>query len=207
MRRLALAAAIGVGLTLGGVASARPWSDPNGRFTFEAPSGWVMEVQRATPQTIVLAGDANNECYLIATPNNVTANASPDAVRRTLAEPIARDAWLTLANSLRPMFPNNSAQLVSQSVDTSGFWPIQRAEFSSPERPVLAATQSRPGIDLMAFCWTYGGPDATARYEAVFRSMAHSNDATWQAQHEQQQAERAARAAANEAAAQQPADQ
>ena len=34
MRNLALAAVVGVGLAAGGVASARPWSDPNGRVTF-----------------------------------------------------------------------------------------------------------------------------------------------------------------------------
>lgn len=203
MRSLALAAIMGAAVL--GVADARTWSDPNGRLIFDAPSGWVMEVQRANPQTIVLAGDANNECYLIATPNNVTANSSPDAVKRTLTQPFTPEAWMQLANSVRPMFPNNSAELVSQSVDTSGFWPIQRAEFRSPERPVVAATQSRPGLDLMAFCWTYGGPDATARYEAVFRSMAHSNDTTWQAAYEEQQSQRAAAAAAA-AAPPQPAE-
>lgn len=200
MRMIALAAVVGIGLGVGGAAAARPWSDPNGRVNFDAPSGWVMEVRRASPQTIVLAGNADNECYVIATPNNVTANATPDAVRRT-TDAISQEAWVAAANSVPPMFPNRSAQLVSQTVDTSGFWPLQRAEFTSPTRPVTAGLQSRPGIDLMAFCWTYGGPDATARYEALFRSMSNPNDATWQTQAEQQVAERDARASANAAAA------
>lgn len=199
MRGIALAAVIGVGLVAGGVAAARPWNDPNGRVNFDAPAGWIMEVRRASPQTIVLAGSADNECYVLATPNSVTANATPDAVRRT-ADPLAPDAWTTAANSVTPMFPSHSAQLTSQSVDTSGFWPMQRAQFSGAERPVTAALQSRPGVDLMAFCWSYAG-DATATFDALFRSISHPNDATWQAAAEQQVVDREARAAANAAAA------
>jgi hypothetical protein len=60
---------------------------------------------------------------------------------------------------------------------------------------VTAALQSRPGIDLMAFCWSYAG-DATATFDALFRSVSHPNDATWQAAAEQQVADREARAAA-----------
>lgn len=200
MRGIALAAVMGVSLVAGGVAVARPWNDPNGRVNFDAPAGWIMEVRRASPQTIVLAGSADNECFVLATPNSVTANATPDRVRRT-ADPLAPDAWTTAANSVAPMFPSRSAQLTSQTVDTSGFWPVQRAEFSGATRPVTAALQSRPGIDLMAFCWTYGGGDASATYDALFRSMAHPNDATWQAQAQQQVSDREAQAAANAAAA------
>lgn len=191
MRGLALAAVVGVGLTLGGVAVARTWNDPAGRLVFDAPSGWVMEVMRDNPQTIVLAGDANNECYLIATPNSVSAHSSPDAVRHTVDQ-ISAQAWVDAANSVAPMFPRDSAQLVSQTVETSAFWPLQRARFGGAERPVIAALTSRPGIDLMAFCWTYGGADATARYEAVFRSMSHPQDAVWRASAEAQVTERAA---------------
>lgn len=178
MRRQALAALIGVGMIVG-VAEARPWNDPNGRVTFDAPAGWVMEVTRSDPGTIVIAGSANNECYVMATPNAATASASVDQLRRSRA-PTA-EAWAGVANGMRPMFPNGGAAVTSQSSDTSGFWPIQRADFSGGTRPVMAALSSRPGVDLLAFCWTYGGPDATATYESFFRSLAHPNDATWQA--------------------------
>jgi hypothetical protein len=179
---------------MAGTATADPWSDPNGRVSFEAPRGWVMEVRRASPGTIVLAGSANNECYVMATPNANTANASPDAVRRA-TDAIAADAWTAAANAVSPMFPSRSASLTTQSVDTSGFWPIQRAEFGGGPRPVTAALTSRPGIDLMAFCWTYAGSDATAMYNALFRSLAHPNDVQWRSSAEQAEAERAARAA------------
>jgi hypothetical protein len=168
-------------------AAAVPWNDPNGRVSFDAPRGWVMEVRLADPQTIVLAGSANNECYILGTPNPGTANASADRIRR-LTDPLAADAWLTVANSLVPMFPERNASLVSQSVDTSGFWPIQRAEFTGGARGVIAAVTSRPGIDLMAFCWTYAGGDATATYEALFRSLSHPNEAEWRASAEQARA-------------------
>jgi hypothetical protein len=94
------------------------------------------------------------------------------------------------------MFPTNSAQLASQSVDTTGYWPIHIGQFTAPDRPVLAAVTTRPGMDLVAFCWTYGGPDATNIYQTFFHSLAHPNDAAWQAAGEQEAAARAAQPAA-----------
>jgi hypothetical protein len=191
--RKALIGGLTAAALMAGAAVAEPWNDPNGRVSFEAPRGWVMEVRRASPGTIVLAGSANNECYVLATPNSATSNATADRSRRA-TDPIAADAWVATANSIAPMFPGRNATLTNQSVDTSGFWPIQRAEFGGAARPVIAGLTSRPGIDLMAFCWTYGGGDATATYEALFRSLAHPNDAQWRASAEQAEAERAARA-------------
>lgn len=184
MRNLALAALVGVGLAAAGTASARPWSDPNGRVSFDAPNSWVMDVQRSEGQTIVLAGDANNECYVIAVPNPNTSSASVAAAIRTAANDaqFGEPQWITMANGITPMFPNQSAQFVSRSSEVSDPWPIQRASLNSPERPVLAAFQLRPGMDLMAFCWSYGGPDATSIFGNVFRSLSHPNDATWEAE-------------------------
>ena len=195
MRALTLAAIAGIGMTLAGAAAARPWNDPAGRVTFDAPSGWVTEVQRDNPQTIVLTGNANNECYVVTAANPGTAEATPDRIM-ALADPLPAAEWTRTANSIAPMFPHASAQLTGQSVDTSGAWPIQRAQFTAPDRPVLAALTRRPGFDLIAMCWTYDGPDATARYEALFRSLGNSNDATWQAAAAERASERAAAAAA-----------
>lgn len=211
MRTLALAAAIGVGL-VATAAYAGPWSDPAGRVNFTAPNGWLTEVRRDNPQTIVLSGSANNECYVLGTPNSNTANSSPIAVKRA-TNPITAEAWQNTANAISPMFPNRNAHVESQTVDTTtGFWPIQRATFSGGERPVIAALTSRPGIDLLAFCWTYDGPDATATYERVFASLGHNNDAQWQQRAEQQQteqeaAQQAAAAAPPPTTAQQPPNQ
>ncbi|WP_395645457.1 hypothetical protein [Terricaulis sp.] len=207
MRALALAAAIGVGL-VATAAYAGPWSDPAGRVNFTAPNGWVTDVRRDNPQTIVLSGNANNECYVLGTPNPNTASNTPIALKRA-TNPITPEAWTATANAISPMFPNHNAHLETQTVDTTtGFWPIQRATFSGGEQPVMAALTSRPGVDLIAFCWTYGGPDATATYERLFASLGNNNDAQWQQRAEQQETEQAAaQAAAAAAAAQQPATQ
>lgn len=182
MRKSALAAAVMcIGILAGGSAAAEPWNDPAGRVSFDAPRGWVIDVHRANPDTIVIAGNANNECYVLAVPNNGTRSASVARVIAGNTGPLSNSAWAGLANAVTPVFPEGNARVVSQTVDTSGLWPIQRAELSGAARPVTAVMSSRPGIEITALCWTYGGPDATATYEAFFRSLSHPNDAEWAA--------------------------
>jgi hypothetical protein len=84
--------------------------------------------------------------------------------------------------------------MTSQSVDTSGEWPVQRAEFQGAEGPVYGAIQGRPGFDLMAFCAAYGSD--TSVFDGVFSSIAHPNDAAWEAQLATENAAAAAAAAA-----------
>jgi hypothetical protein len=100
---------------------------------------------------------------------------------------------------MTPVFPSNSAQFVSRSSDTSGFWPFQRAELRNGERAVHGAMQVRPGMDLIAMCLTYGGADTTAVYDALIRSFGTPNDATLQAAAEAEAAADAANRAANAA--------
>lgn len=200
MRALKIAAIVGVGMTIAGVAFAGPWSDPAGRVNFTAPSGWVTQAQRSPAnQTTVLTGNANDECYVFTSLNASTANAAPNQVH-ALTDPMSASDWATIANAVTPMFPHHNASAAGMTVETAGFWPIQRAQMGGAERPILAALTRRPGVDLVAMCWTYGGPDATATYESVFRSLNNSNDATWQATAAQQDA---AHAAAQQAAQQQ----
>jgi hypothetical protein len=94
------------------------------------------------------------------------------------------------------LFPGGSAQFVSRATDTSGFWPIQRADVQSSERLVHMTLQLRPGVMLMTMCMTYAGADPVAQYEAVSRTLSHSNDAAWRAEAEAAEAARAAAAAA-----------
>jgi len=203
MRVLALAAVMGAGLSFAGAAFADPYTDPNGRITFEAPRGWTVERQGSASQTAVLLFNASNDCYVFGAPNAVTAPASPDAVIRTTSQPLAATSWTATANSVRDFFPNNSAQLTSQTVDTSGFWPVQRAQFAGVGgKTVYAGMSSRPGFDLMAFCAPASGAGSASAYDALFNSLAHPNDATWQAAATQQAAQRQAQADANAAAAQ-----
>ncbi|GIK50745.1 MAG: hypothetical protein KJZ75_15115 [Hyphomonadaceae bacterium] len=182
MRTLALAAVMGAGLVCAaGTAAAEPFNDPQGRITFEAPRGWTVERQNATNQTVVLMFNASNDCYIFSVPNPSSANASPSAVVRSASTPVATESWTNTANSISDFFPNQSAQLVSQSVDASGFWPIQRAELTNGSRSVFGALTLRPGFDLIAFCAATRGGSASD-YDALFRSLGHANDGQWEAQ-------------------------
>lgn len=190
MRKLALAAAIGIGLTLGGVASAEQWTDPNGRLVVNLPAGWRTQPQNAGGTTALLAFNASNDCFFFGIPNPATANSSARAAHSSTA-PLDAAAWASAVNVIADFFPNNSAQLVSSSVDTSGFWPVQRAELRGPEKTVFATIQVRPGVELRAFC---SGASSADAYAAIFASLSHPNDAAWQAQAEQAAAAPAAQA-------------
>jgi|CXWL01.1.fsa_nt_gi hypothetical protein len=205
MRRIALAAAV-AGLSFAGVADARVWTDPAGRLTFDAPNGWATSQERGEAPTdtftYVISGNANNECHLVSQPNPGTAQANADGVRAA-AQDEARfgpEFWTQTANGMPQLFPNASAQFVSRSLDTSGFWPIQRADIQSPERLIHASIQLRPGVNLMTMCMTYGGADPVATYATVSASLGHPNDATWRTDAEAAAAARDAAAAAAAAA-------
>jgi len=203
MRTLALAALIGVGLTAGGVAVAEQWNDPNGRLTFNAPSGWRVQPRNAAGQTVVLAFNPTNDCYVFGIPNPNTANSTANAVHNTTA-PLDASAWATAGTPVRDFFEGSPPTIVSQTVDTSGFWPVQRAELRGPSKTVYAAILARPGAEIRAFC---AGASSAAAYDSIFASLGHPNDATWQAQAGEQQAARDAAAAAAATAQQQQAEQ
>lgn len=201
MRTLALAAVFGVGLLAGGVAAAEQFTDPQGRLTFNAPAGWRVQPRNASGQTAVLAFNAQNDCYFFGADNASTASSSADAARNT-RDPIPAQAWVTYATPIRDFFEGTAPTLVSQSVDTSGFWPVQRAELRGPTKTIYGAVLIRPGVEIRAFC--SGSPNAAA-YDSIFASLAHPNDTTWQQQAEQQRTQREAHNA--EVTAQQQAQQ
>ncbi|MCX7357921.1 MAG: hypothetical protein NT015_07255 [Alphaproteobacteria bacterium] len=186
MRTLALAAIFGVGLLAGGVAAAEPYSDPHGRLTFNAPAGWRVQPQNAGGQTAVLAFNAQNDCFFFGADNAATATSSADAARNT-RDPITPQAWVTYATPIRDFFEGTPPTLVSQSVDTSGFWPVQRAELRGPSKTVYGAVLIRPGVEIRAFC---SGATSAAAYDAIFASLAHPNDAAWQQAAETQRSQR-----------------
>lgn len=197
MRALALAAIFGVGLLAGGVAAAEQFSDPNGRLTFNTPAGWRVQPQNASGQTAVLAFNAQNDCYFFGADNAATANSSAEAAHNT-RDPIDPTAWVTYAAPIRDFFNGSPPTLVTQSVDTSGFWAVQRAELRGPTKTVYGAVLIRPGVEIRAFC---SGATSASTYDSIFASLAHPNDATWQQAAQQQEAERSAREAANAVAA------
>lgn len=206
MRTLALAAVCGVGLIVSGAAAAAPFNDPAGRVTFNAPSGWQVRPQRAAgEQTVVLAFNPSSDCYVFGAANAETASRTANEARNSSTQ-LTADAWTRAAAPLHDFFPaGQTIEVVSQSVDTSGFWPIQRAELRSGTRTVYGVIEARPGVELRAFC---SGATSAATYEPIFSSLAHPNDATWQTQAGEQAAARqavidanAATAAANAASA------
>ncbi|UPT61664.1 MAG: hypothetical protein M0D54_14820 [Hyphomonadaceae bacterium JAD_PAG50586_4] len=187
MRAIALAAALCVGMTFGGVAAAREWTDPAGRLKFDAPNSWATTQERGQNPgdtfTYVISGTANNECHFIAQPSPNTANASVAAVRRAAQDParFTTEFWTTTLNGVANVFPGNSAAVNSTAIETDGAWPIQRAEATSPRRPVHAALQLRPGFSLLTLCMTYDGADPVEVYNNVIRSVSHPNDAAFAA--------------------------
>lgn len=180
MRAAALAAIVGASLFVAAPALAGPWNDPAGRVNFTAPNGWQVEPTSTATTTTVLTFDGGHDCFVIGKANSVTQRSSPGAVVRSTSQPMAQNDWVATANSIRDLFPNNSARVTSQTVDTSGFWPVQRAQLQSSRGVVFAAIQSRPGVDLMAFCAALDGA-GTSVFDTVFASVSHPNDAAWQA--------------------------
>jgi hypothetical protein len=196
MRALAYAAILGVGLMALSAATADAWTDPAGRFTVNLPAGWVVSpTPHSTSHTWLEAGDAYHQCDFIGEPNSVTAGKEPALVRRTAADntQFTSATWTALANSSRGVFPAGGVTFTSNTQDNAGFWPIQRAELAvahgmgSPPQdvgPIHAAFQSRPGIDLIAFCYMFidsDHPDNPAFFDPIIRSMGTANDATLQA--------------------------
>jgi hypothetical protein len=190
MRTLALLAAIGAALLAGGLAYAEQWNDPNGRMEFEAPAGWRVQPRSAPNQTVVLAFNPTNDCYFFGIDNPATANSSANAARNTTA-PLPPEAWVASASPLNDFFEGSPPTLVSQTVDTSGFWPVQRAELRGPSKTVYGAMLVRPGVELRVFC---SGGTSAAAYDAIIGSLGHPNDAAWQTQANEQAAQQSQQA-------------
>jgi hypothetical protein len=194
MRALALAAVFGVGLTMASVAAADPWTDPNGNLILNAPRGWTVRPQQMTGGTAVLAFTPSSDCYFFGIPNAASANASVSAARNTTS-PLPASAWTAAVQGITDFVSAGAPTVASQSVDTTGFWPVQRAQLQSGDRTIYGTIQVRPGFELRGFC--AGGSQASL--DPMLNSMSHPNDQAWQA------AAAAAPAAATPAAEEAPA--
>jgi hypothetical protein len=191
MRAYAVAAIAALGLAaLTGTAIARVWTDPDARVVFDAPASWPVTKERVPDFTYAVVGSAANECHIVAMPRPETATRTVTEVNHTAATPLAPETWVNVANAM-PLF-HDQAVLVSQSVETDRFWPIQRAEIQSPDGLFHSAIQLRPGVELWTHCKTYSGNDSAALYDNVIRSVGTPTDAALQAQGEQEAAAAAA---------------
>ena len=179
-----LLAALAVSLAAVGSAAAGPWSDPATGVSFTTPDGWTVTQPHVEGVNYMVAKDAAHECHVLQIAHPETASITPDRIRAAGLTPIASTAWTALPIALPTVFTSNDGSYVSSNVDTHGFWPLQRAEYTSGGKPLHAAIQFRPGMELWSFCWNITGADDAAGATAFLRSVGTVNDATLQAQAE-----------------------
>ena len=198
MRKATLAAAAAViFIASATTAVAQPWSDPSGRLSFNNPAGWSVNQEfgdnPTDAYTYVIAGDASNECHVMAQPNPGTVSASADAVRRANADAarFTPEVWTQIANGVGNIFPNRSASVLTNTAEGSQ-WPIQRAEIQSGARVVYSSMQLRPGTDILTFCMNYEGSPRADLFDTIIRSVGHPNDAVYFADAAQAEATRTA---------------
>lgn len=186
MRAFVIAAVAALGFAaMAAPASARPWNDPQGRLTFEAPSGWTVEQSNCPECTLVLMFSSSRDCHIYARPREVANRIQPQRVRSFMRDPtrITQELLTNGANALTSVFPGDSAQFVSQSLDEAGFWPVARAEYRNAEgKSVYGAFTLRQDMEIWALCLAAGGTDAASNYDAILRSIGTPNDATLQAE-------------------------
>lgn len=181
---IAIAAALGVA-ALAGPAAARPWADQNGWLKFDAPSGWTVEQQNCPECTLVLMFNPSRDCHIYSRPREQANLIQPQRVRSFMRDNtrVTPDVLRNGANALTGVFPNDSATFVSQSLDESGFWPFQRAEFTNAEgKHVYGSFHLRQNVEIWALCLAAGGSDSASNYDAIFRSIGTANDAALQAE-------------------------
>jgi len=210
MRKLALAATIALSVAaIAAPALARPWADP--RMQMEVPNGGGWSVvdgshQTAADRSYVETAAPDDDCAFYSTDAQI-ANAT---VARTAISEDARfpPQYLQQVAGMFPRIVPAGAAVTSNTVDTSGPWPIRRITYSAGAQVAHVAVQWRPGLQLIAACARYQNEASEAsRYDAIFRSIGHPNDAVWAqeatagaAAQQAQAAQNAAQAEANAAA-------
>jgi hypothetical protein len=208
MRAFALAAIAAVALGSAGAAEARVWNDAQGRMSVDLPRGWDIDDQNIRSDaelSFAAFFTPSRDCYVVGFPNAGTSANNAFEVRRHTLD-IAHfpgDKWVDVANGIPAPFPDNSAQFVSQSVDNTNFWPIQRATMRSSKGLVQGGIQLRPGLDIVTFCTSVSGTDGPEAFDSFIRGVSTSHDAELQAAAVQQEADYNAREAAAQAAQQQ----
>lgn len=217
MRKFALAATIALGVAaVAAPSEARPWNDA--RLKLEVPNSgnWTVRqesYQQTADRSYIEADAPDDDCAFYSTAAQV-ANAS---VARSAISEDARftPQYLQQVAGMFPRVVGPNATVTANTVDTSGAWPIRRVSYRSGERVSHVAIQWRPGAQLIAACARYEGADSQpSRYDSIFRSIGHPNDATWLTEAQNASANAAAQAeqaaqeqAAREAAAAEQAEE
>ncbi len=207
MSRLLIAAAAAATalFAAGALAQAqgalKTFTDSQNRFTFQYPASLPVDVVARPNQPVnVLVGAADYECQIFVVDRPELAAASPEAFVRGYSTALAPEVWKRSMDGFA--LYNRQGTVSASSVDTTAFWPVQRAEVrNDASKPVVAAMHARPGLDVWHFCTSFDNGDHTAVFNQIVSSFAGPNDAVLKAQAE---AAAAARAAASAAAAAPP---
>jgi len=176
MRAFAIAVACAAMLATGAVASAEQFSQ--GDLKVDLPSGWRLRPQQTNGATALLAFTPSSDCFFYGVPDPNSATLTPSQVVRATASPLAPEVWNAAASNVQDFFDAGSTpQIISSNVDTSGVWPVHRAQLQGSNGVVHGVISSRPGVQLWGFC-----SGSQANYDAVLNTLGHPNDATWEAQ-------------------------
>lgn len=186
------------------VAQAQPapktYADPQGRFTLQHPGDWPSDPlpgSSAANQGVAI-GIADAECKVVASNSDQSVGKPVEAVRRAYSVAIGTAAWKVKADALNVWSRRGTA--ATSTVDTSKFWPVQVADFTTDDgKPGFAQMHARPGVEVWIFCSSYDDRDRSAVFQQIFSSFAGTNDAALEAQ--------AAAAAAAQPAAPPPAEE
>lgn len=182
-------------------------SEPQNRFTIDAPKNWPADFDTSgSGRTAILVG-VDPECQFHTVNDASSAVVTPDAIRTTWSQPIGAARWQTALSPFRgPIFGDAGATLTlrDESVDTSGYFPIQRAVAEGNGKTVTVAVFPRPGFVVYGLCRNWDRDPQPATYEALFRSLKTPQDAALAAAGDAAEAERQARAADAQAKAAAP---
>lgn len=188
------ARALSVGLLAGAVATAafvaaalaqtpaatKVVEDPQGRFSIETPRNWPVDNETsASGRTAILAG-VDPECQFHAIPEPASASLSAAAVARSWAAPLSASKWQESVTPFKGVMFDSAPGAMSvsdASVDTSGYFPIQKATVTLGEKTARFAILPRPGLVVWSFCRSWKPGDNTALFDTVQRTFKTPQDA------------------------------
>lgn len=160
--------------------AARTWTDPSGALQAQLPRGYPVQADSgSTAQVLVyVAGAADYECMIYGISRPATAATPPGDVHHSIAQPYTAVQWTQLIGSMRYFKPGST--ITSSSVDTTAFWPVQRAVVNSGGDTIQAGVTVRPGRDIYTFCQSFDGRDRSAEFGQIIRNVGTPQDAALQ---------------------------
>lgn len=179
-----LLAAVAIAAALGGTAFAQTmaaWSDPANTFSIRRPAAWPVDRMSGSSEAVNVyaAGLADAECTLYSIDRPNTAGRSVQSIVSGFSQAMTVEQWTQVAGSIRTF--RAGAEVQTPSVDTSGFWPVQRATIVTDGTPVASAIHARPGREIWVFCQSYDSRDRTSIFNEIIASVATPRDAELQA--------------------------